>query len=440
MGVTDTVMAGRLSATDLAAVALGSSLWLPIYLACVGLLMALSPTVAQLMGARRLAYIGPVFRQALWLALAIAVAATTLTRHVALAMPWLNIDPAITPIADEYLDAIAWGMPAVCLYLALRFVSEGVGHTKPIMYIQLVALIVNAAGNYALMYGQWGAPALGAVGAGWSSAIVLCIDAVLMLAYVATHSRYYPLNLFTRIDRPVAREIGQLLKLGTPIAATITMEVGLFTAVALLMGSLGVVVVAAHQIAINYAGLMFMIPLGISMAITIRVGHAAGAGDLIQVRVVGVLGMGMSVLVMAISAMIILIIPDKIVAIYTSEPAVAELAMQLLFMAALFQLSDGLQVSAVGALRGLKDTAHPMLITFLAYWVVGLPLAWLLGIDRALGPQGLWVGLILGLTVAAILLSIRFHVLTRKLIGHRTQWVSGHQGSCAGQSDTPRHV
>jgi len=415
MGFTDTVMAGRLGATDLAAVAIGSSLWLPVYLGCVGIMMAVSPTVAQLMGAGRPREVGRVFRQSLWLALIVAALATPLTGRIGMVMPWLGMDPAIVPIADGYLEAIAWGMPAVCVYLALRFLSEGIGHTKPIMYIQLIALATNALGNYILMFGKLGAPALGAVGAGWSSAIVLCLDALFLAIYVKTQPQYGGLGLLQRLERPSARRLADLARLGVPIAVSIIIEVGLFSAVSLLMGSLGVVAVAAHQIALNYSALAFMVPLGIAMAITIRVGQAMGAQDVRRARLAGLVGMALCGGAMAVSALIIVAATQHIVGLYTEDPQVQALAVGLLFMAALFQISDGIQVGAVGALRGLKDTTAPMWITFLSYWIIGLTLAYVLGIDRHLGPRGLWAGLIFGLTAAAVLLSLRFHRLTQRL-------------------------
>ena len=419
MGVTDTVMAGRLSAVDLAAVAIGSSLWLPVYLACLGVMMAISPVIAQLRGANQFADIGSVFHQAIWLGFVLALFSTPGTAYIGIIMPWLNIDATIIPVSLDYLGAIAWGMPAVCTYLAFRFASEGLGYTRPIMYIQLVALFINAVGNYIFMYGRLGFPAMGAEGAGWSSAVVLWVNAVFILMFMRFNGFYRPFMLFTRFARPESAEILSLLRLGTPIAITITMEVGLFTAVSLLMGSLGVTAVAAHQIALNYTALTFMVPLGISLAITVRVGHAVGAKAIHSARFTGVVGMVMAVITMALSASIILIIPDKIVYVYTNDLDVAALAMSLLLVAALFQISDGLQVSAVGALRGFKDTKVPMLITLFAYWLVGFPLSWWLGIHNALGPQGLWAGLILGLTIAAILLSLRFHMVSQSPSGNR---------------------
>ena len=408
MGFTDTVMAGRLGTVDLGAVAIGSTLWVPIYLACVGVMMAISPSVAHYEGAGKRRAIGALYRQSLWLSGALGLLGFIITSRVGVIMAWIGVDPTIVPITEDYLDAIAWGMPGVCFYLGLRFVSEGTGHTRPVMYIQLLALVVNVPGNYVFMYGALGSPAMGAVGAGWSSALVLTLTAVAMLMYVASRSRFAPYQLFKRPERPEPGELVPLLRLGMPIALVTVLEVGLFTAVGLLMGSLGAIAVAGHQIAINYAALMFMIPLGISMATTVRVGQSGGAGNAREARLAGFVGMGMATCAMLVSALFMLAFPDLIVGMYTSDDAVSQLAKSLLLMAALFQLSDGLQAGALGALRGLKDTRYPVLVTFLAYWAVGLPLAWSLGIAGALGPRGLWVGLVAGLTLAAVMLSIRF--------------------------------
>ncbi len=415
MGFTDTVMAGRLGPVDLGAVAIGSTLWIPVYLACVGVMMAMSPTVAHHEGAGRRPSISRLYRQSLWLSGALAVLGFIVTSQVGVVMSWIGVDPAIVPVTEDYLDAIAWGMPGVCFYLGLRFVSEGLGHTRPVMYIQLLALVANVPGNYVLMYGALGNPAMGAVGAGWSSALVLTAAAAGMLGYVASRSRFRAYRLFRRPERPDPDELLPLLRLGLPIALVTVLEVGLFTAVGLLMGSLGAVAVAGHQIAINYAALMFMIPLGVSLATTVRVGQASGAGDIEEARLAGFVGMGMATGAMLVSALFMLAAPGLIVGMYTTDQAVSAVARSLLLMAAVFQVSDGLQAGALGALRGLKDTRYPVLVTFVAYWMIGLPIGWSIGIGRALGPQGLWVGLVAGLTFAALLLSLRFWRISRNL-------------------------
>lgn len=408
MGFTDTVMAGRLGAVDLAAVALGSSLFVPVYLACVGVLLALSPSTAQLLGAGEQQRIGPLFRQGLWLALLLAVLATPAVAAIGAVMAPLKVDEALHPVTDAYLQAIAWGMPALCFYLAARYVAEGVGQTRPIMYIQLAALPLNAFGNWLLMFGNLGAPNLGAEGAGWSSAAVLWIDAALMLACLAWQRRFHHLALWRRLEPPDWAALWRLLRLGVPIALTIVLEVGLFSAVALLMGRLGAVATAAHQVALNYAALMFMMPLGLSMAVTIRVGHLAGAGDPMAARRAGFVGMAMGSGLMAISALVMVVAPGPIVALYTDDAAVVALAVQLLAVAALFQLPDGLQVTAMGALRGLKDTSWPLAVNLISYWGIGLPLAWYWGLETELGAKGMWYGLVCGLSCAALLLTLRF--------------------------------
>lgn len=408
MGFTDTVMAGRLGAIDLAAVALGSSLFVPVYLACVGVLLALSPTTAQWLGAGAQERIGPLFRQGLWLALGLAVLATPAVVATGAAMAPLGVDPALRPVTEDYLRAIAWGMPGLCLYLAARYVAEGVGQTRPIMYIQLGALVLNAFGNWVLMFGNLGAPALGAAGAGWSSAIVLWLDAALLCACLAWQRRFRYLGLWRRLEAPDRKVLGHLLRHGVPISLTIVLEVGLFSAVALLMGRLGAVATAAHQIALNYAALMFMLPLGLSMAVTIRVGQLAGANQSRALRRAGMVGIAMGAGVMAVSAAVMLLAPGAIVALYTDDDAVAAAALQLLAVAAMFQLSDGVQVTAMGALRGLKDTSWPLAVNLLSYWGIGLSLAWYWGLEAGLGAVGMWYGLVCGLSSAALLLTLRF--------------------------------
>jgi MATE family multidrug resistance protein len=342
----------------------------------------------------------------------VTLVALPLVLNIDRLMDLIAVDPAVVPIGSAYLSAVAWGVPGVCLYLVLRYVGDGVGFTRPMMYVQAAGLLLNVGVNYVLMFGKLGFPAMGAVGCGWATALVLWFNTGLMMLYALRHPRFRELRLHDRIDRPDRPTIRKLILLGVPMALTIVMETGLFAAVSLLMGRIGALAVAAHQIAINYASLMFMVPLGLGMAITVRVGQAAGAGSRTDVRRAGFVGMIMSVALMIVSAIVMLLIPKQIVRLYTDQAELLGLAAQLLFAAALFQVSDGLQVSALGALRGLKDVTAPMLITFVSYWMIGLPLGYFLGFGKSQGPLGLWAGLIAGLTVAAILLSLRFHRFT----------------------------
>lgn len=415
MGFIDTVMAGRIGARDLAAVGLGAALWMLVLLACIGATMAIAPLIAYIKGAQKEASIAGEFHQGVWVAIIVGLFAAPLTYHIAILIPLMGVDTEIASLATQYLQTLAWGMPGLCLYLAPRYLNEGLSNTKPVMLIQFLLLPLNILGNYVFMYGNFGMPAMGAVGAAVSTAIVLWAGAIMMFAYIALTPRYRSLNLLRNFSGPNPREIGRILKLGLPIAISIIMESSLFSGIALLMGSFGKIEMAAHQIAINYASMMFMMPLGLSQAITIRVGHAAGSGNFLLARRRGWTGIIMAGGIMVLSASFLLLFPDLIVSFYTSDTEVSAMVLTLLFAAALFQFSDGLQVSASGSLRGLKDTTIPMVITIISYWILGFPAAWLLGIHFNLGPIGLWSGLVIGLTCAAILLNIRFFIMSNRL-------------------------
>jgi MATE family multidrug resistance protein len=413
-GFVDTVMAGRISPLALGAIAVGANLWIPVYLFSVGLMMAVSSMVAQYFGAGLYHPIRDLLKQSLLISAVLGLLGMFAVRKIAFLMEWIGIDAGIVPVATEYLYAVSWGIPAVCAYLALRFLSEGIGYTRPMMVIQVLGLVINVFLNYVLMFGKFGAPAMGAVGAGWATAAVMWINLLLLLIYILSHHRYAEIwkARESKMDWKRSRE---LLQLGMPIALTLVNEVGMFSAVGLLMGSLGVIEVAAHQVAINFAGMMFMIPLGISAATTIRVGHALGEQRPADARFRGLAGISFAGLCMFGTASIMLLFPELIVSIYSNDTDVSAMAISLLFMAAIFQLSDGIQVSASGALRGMKDTLYPLLVSVVAYWFVGLPFSWYLGINQEFGPPGLWFGLVASLTLAAVWLVWRFRRVSRVL-------------------------
>lgn len=413
MALTDTVMAGLLGAPTLAAVAVGANVWAPVFLFALGVLMAQSPTTAHLYGAGKSRDIGHYARQMLWLSQVLGWGGFFLLRHLAPFMRAIHIEPAIIPNATAYLDALAWGLPGLCLYQTLRFTSEGIGHTRPMLAIALGALAVNAVLDYVLMYGKLGMPALGAAGCGYATAITQWLMFLALLAYVRRRALYRPLEIFARFDWPQWAAQRELLWLGVPIAIGIFMESSLFAGVGLMMGTLGTDIVAAHQIALNYASFVFMVPMSIALAISVRVGQALGRGDARGARLAGFAGIGLCLCFEVLSALSMLLLPHYIVEVYTRDANVTRIAVSLLYIGAIFQLSDGLQTSAAGALRGYKDTRVPMLITIVAYWLVGFPLAWLFGIPLHLGPQMIWAGFIAGLSVAAMLLLARYLRLSR---------------------------
>ncbi|MFC0710502.1 MATE family efflux transporter [Azorhizophilus paspali] len=411
MGFVDTLMAGRVGPEALAAVALGNSFWVPAYLLSTGILLATTPRVAHLRGAGRQPEIGPLVRQALWLALAVGSAAALLLWNVEPALHLMRVEASLIEPAMGYLRAVACGMPAVALYYVLRCFSDGLGHTRPSMLIGIAGLLLNIPANYVFIHGKLGLPAMGGVGCGWATALVMVFMLLAMLFWVKHAPHYRPSRLFERFDRPRWPELRRLLAVGLPIGVAVFAEASIFSVIALLIGSLGAQVVAGHQIALNFSGLVFMVPYSLGMAVTIRVGHALGRGSPHDARFSTGTGIIAALGFATLAAGLMLLLRERIPHIYSSDPAVIAIASGLLLYSALFQFSDAIQVTAAGALRGYQDTRAIMSITLLAYWGVGLPVGYGLGLGGWLGessgPRGLWQGMVIGLSCAALLLGAR---------------------------------
>ena len=418
MQFADAVMAGSLGARELAAVAVGGSFWFLGFSVCLGILMAISPIVSRHFGARNFNLIGRYTRQGLYLAVLLGVPVILIGQFAA--PPLLaafGIDPEFLELTAGYVGAITFGAPGIFAFLALRFTTEGIGHTRPIMYTSMFALICNVFLNYVLMFGHFGAPALGAVGCGWASAISMWVVMSALAAYMLLNPRYRKFHLFSRLAPLRLSAFKEIFSLGLPIAVTITAEAGLFSAVSILMGTRGTNITAAHQIAISFASTTFMIPLALSAATTILVGQMIGAGRMRDARLAGIVGIVLCAAFMTISAVFLLIFRDAVVAMYTSDVAVTGIAISLLLMAAIFQIADGVQIGAAGALRGYKDTSVPMAINIFAFWVLAFPLAYLAAITYQAAPNYVWGGFIVGLGVAASLLTWRYNRLSRRSLG-----------------------
>ena len=408
VGFVDAVVAGHHGTTTLAAVAVGTALfWLPMMVP-MGTLMALPPSVSQLDGAGRRDEIAPLWRQSLWLAIGLGASLFALIT----VLPWMlgpmGIAADIVPGASDFLQAIRWGIPALTLYLCMRYLSDGLHWSLPTMLIGFGGLLLLAPAGYVLANGMYGVPEMGAAGLGWASAAMFWAQLFAFVAYLWWSPRFADLRLFARIERPQWPTIRGLLGRGLPIGVTITMEGSLFIVTALLIGRLGEVPVAAHQIAINVASLCFMIPFGVAEATTVRVGHALGRGDRDGIRRAYFAGLVLVLGTQALSALVMLFGNHAIVGLYTGDVVVGTLAASLLLYAALFQFPDGVQVLSSGALRGLNDTRVPMWLAALAYWGIGMPVGAGLGLALGWGPKGMWLGLTAGLSVAAILLCRRF--------------------------------
>jgi len=415
MNFVDTMMSGRYSPEAIGAVAIGGAASLPLIVFAMGFIMAVNPMVAHHLGARNLQKIGHNLRQTLWLSALLAIPFFYLLRNMDPLLSFMEISPEIKPIALSYLEAYAWGIPFIFGFSAMRFFNEGLSITRPAMYISIIGLLANIILNYGLIYGNFGLPELGAVGCGYATSIVSAVMFMAMLIFVLWYPAYRRFYIFHTIRPPSLAFIKEITHIGLPIGLSVTMEVALFASVSLLMGSLGTLEIAAHQVAINVASLTFMIPFGLSMAISSRVGQAMGAQNIHRARYRGLTGIALCLGIMVICAIVLATFPESIVRIYIRDPEVVELASSLILMAALFQISDGLQVGGYGALRGLKDTRIPMYFNFISYWLIGFPLGYYLGFYTDMGPKGLWVGLIAGLTTAALLHNRRFLKLTRSL-------------------------
>jgi MATE family multidrug resistance protein len=418
MQFADAVMAGRLGAESLAAVAVGASVWFFGFAFCLGVLMAISPIAARHYGADRPELIGRYTRQGMYLGAAIGIAVIALIyMTVQPLLDKIGIDEGFKDLTVGYVKAIVWGGPAIFVFLALRFTTEGIGVTRPIMYASLFSLACNVFLNWVFMFGHLGAPAMGAVGCGVASAITMWAIMIVLVTYMMKSKRYEPLKIFSRVGPVRPEALREIIVLGVPIAITITAEAGLFNAVSILMGTRGAAIAAAHQIAINFAATMFMIPLALSSAITVRVGHALGSGNGGAARFSGAMGIVTCAMFMSVSAAFLLVFRDAVVSMYTNDPSVTSIAISLLLMAAIFQVADGVQIGAAGALRGYKDTRLPMAINIFSYWVLAFPLAYLATVTFKSPPSYIWGAFVIGLTASAILLSWRYARLSRNFLG-----------------------
>lgn len=408
----DTLMVGRLGNEALAGIALGHTIFMLFFVSLSGVVQAVGPLVSQAHGANDKAAAALAARQGLWLAAALGLLAMLVFWNIAPVLLWMGQDPETVTLTAGYLRAISWGMLPALGAVALRSLLEGLSEPRPIMIIFFIGVGLNVLFNQLLMFGHWGLPALGLTGTGWASTLVFWGIFVMAGLYVHHKAADYPIfPLLHQLDGRVLRE---LLVVGVPIGLMLSFESGLFAVTGLLMGLLGQVELAAHQIAIQSASFTFMVPLGFAIATSVRVGQAVGKRDMEAARRAGWTGMGVCVGFMTLTALSFWLLPNLVTGLYLDihDPAnqeVVRLAASYLAIAAMFQLFDGLQVSSAGALRGLKDTRVPMVITLFSYWLVGLSSGALLTFYFGIGGEGLWFGLVLGLGTAAVLLPWRFY-------------------------------
>jgi multidrug resistance protein, MATE family len=411
----DTIMVGPLGAESLAAVGLGASLHWALLVVTTGTLFGMGPLVSQAFGAGDPLGCRRALVQGLWIATFLAGPMFALN----FAGEWMALstgqDPSIARLAGEYMAALAWGVPPLLIFMAIRQFLEGMSITRPAMVITFVGLGVNFVANTALIYGVegWIEP-MGAVGSGWASTAVRWAMLGCMIAYLLAHRELRPFGGVSL--RPEWPLLWKIVRIGVPTGIQVGLEVGLFTFAALMMGWFGATELGAHQITINLAATTFMFALGLSLAGSIRVGQKIGEGDIAGTQHVVRLTYGFSLVAMSFFALLFLLIPETLTRLYTDDPAIVELGAALLFMAALFQIFDGAQAAGFAVLRGAADTRVPMFIAGAAYWGVGVPAAYLLGFHTRLGAPGVWAGLVVGLVVATVLLLWRVRLIHWRIV------------------------
>ena len=417
MSLSDTLMASWAGAEELAAIALGSSIWTPLSLSLAGAMMALTPIVAHHVGGKREEETASELFNNLLITLAIGLISWLFING---ASDWiltlLSVEPALKSTANEYLFAISWGIPGMLLYQSIRAFAEGHGQTKIVMKIGISAVLLNLPLNYILIFGKLGMPEMGGVGCGWATTIVfwyMFIAGGLYLIY----SRYFkPLNIFKQTLKPDSDKIKHQLSIGIPIAASLGVETTMFCLIALFLADYGATVISAHQITLSISSLIFMMPLSLCLAVTIRVGQLNGAKRFADAQRVGFLGLRIALIIACFSSMTLYLLSDGIASLFSQDAELIVIASTLLSYAALYQFSDALQLTANGALRGYKDTRIPLLIAFIAYWIVGLPSGYVIAEYLGMGAVGYWLGILIGLSFAAVLLIKRLYKLSNEVL------------------------
>nr|WP_290368706.1 MATE family efflux transporter [Vibrio stylophorae] len=419
MGFVDTVMAGDVSATDMGAVAVAASIWLPTILFGLGLVMALVPIIATLNGSGKKNEIPFQVQQGFYLAAIISIPIMLLMYNAGVLIDMRdNIEPLLKEKTIGYLHAVMWSAPAFLGFIVLRSFAEGCSYTKPAMIIAFIGLAANVPLNWIFVYGHFGLPKLGGVGCGVATALVYWIMFFAMLAYMFISKKLSRIGIFKNWQGIDFKAQWRLMRLGFPVAAAIFFEVTLFAVVAFLIAPLGSITVAAHQVAANFSSMIFIIPMSIGSAASIRVSYQLGERKIEGARISSYCALGLGLAIATVTALLTFLLRAQIADLYSDNLQVMALASQLMLLACIYQWTDSIQVIGAGILRGYKDMQAIFVRTFIAYWIFGLPTGYILGLTdwviAPIGPFGFWWGFIVGLTVAAILLGQRLLWLQRQ--------------------------
>ena len=410
MGFIDTIMAGHHSRDTLAVVSIGSNLFIPVIIVFLGIFLSINPLASGHAARNEPKELAQLLKSSLALAFTLAIPIIYIVRNLEPVIRLLGLNANLIVESDAYLDALSYGLIPLFLFLALRFYNEGLFSTRAIMFITLSALPINIAFNYLFLFKlNWG-PA----GLGFATTISYSFLCLALLIFTLKYQGYSAVIKHLSEVKISFEIIKKIIQLGLPIGIGLGLEITLFAVTGLFIATYGVEIVAGHQIAMNIASMTFMIPMGISIATTARVGYFFGKNDYLTATRVGYIGSGMSLVVMMVSALTMWFFPDMLVHLYTTDVGTVQVAAQLLFYAAIFQLFDGVQVTVLGALRGFHDTKIPMYFNLIAYWLIGFPIGYYLSLTYK--AAGFWMGIILALMSAAILMSIRYGVVSHRFL------------------------
>ncbi|ASK60924.1 MATE family efflux transporter [Virgibacillus phasianinus] len=415
MNFFDTVMSGQAGAVDLAGVAIGSSLWVPIFTGINGILLAITPIIAHLVGAKADHEIARKVQQGVYLATVLAI--LVVVAGAFLLNPILNamdLETGVRHTAKYYIIWLVTGIVPLFIFNTLRCFIDALGQTKISMMIILISLPINIFFNYMFIFGKFGVPAFGGIGAGIATALTYWLVCFIAFGILSKLSPFKNYHLFSGWVKPSLAEWWEQLKIGIPIGFSIFFETSIFSAVTLFMSVYSTYTIAAHQAAINFASLLYMIPLSVGMALTIAVGYELGGKRFGEARTYGYIGISGGLFIALFAGLVLYVFNDMVANLYTDNAEVVELTKHFIYYAIFFQLADAFGAPIQGALRGYKDVNITLITSFVSYWVIGLPSGWLLANYTPLEPFGYWVGIIIGLSCGAVALLWRLLHLQKK--------------------------
>lgn len=416
VGVADSIMVGRLGTVPLAAVSLGNGIFAVILMFGIGMSFAITPLVAAADGENNYRKSAKIFKHGFYISLVTGILLFLLTFAGGPVLYSLNQPEEVVKLAIPYLNIVALSLIPFMIFQSFKQFAEGLSFTKNAMYITVAANLINVGLNYVLIYGEFGIEPMGLLGAGWATLISRVLMAVAMGVYVMKGRKFKQYLEGFRFKGISKKLMLRMVKLGVPTGMQFVFEVGAFSSALIMVGWLGSTQLAAHQIAINLASVSYMMATGISAAATVRVGNQLGKNDIPNLRRAGFTSFIMGIVFMALTGVIFILGRSFLPGLYIQEEEVISVASSLVVIAAFFQISDGIQVVGLGALRGLEDVRMPTIIAVIAYWVIGLPFGYILCFHLDLGARGIWFGLLIGLSMAAIMLSYRFNLLTKRLL------------------------